>query len=295
MKKRIWAALFALALCLSAASAQGDVPVPEAGEPVFSNLNGVEVLDATMELLRQGGVDAQSVDVLSAWVLDYNVLCQNNPVYRLAGEYAPMPEGAVDYGEEVDVYAAFAQQWWEGAQREYPDLTARVIAYWLLRDAISIANPLASQDWDSEGWLSSDADCIAGNPNLRLDEAQTAACFTLFHPVDVVQGADAGEMYEAIAQAWQERGICFAEGEAALVTVWIPDAAQCAPTHAAVLVPAQGAFLLFEKYGALYPYQATLFASRDEVRDYFENWLRLAYRGFEQPAPALVLVNDQML
>lgn len=173
MKKRFWAVLFALVFCLSAASAQGAVPVPAAGEPVFSNLNGVDVLDATMELLRQGGVDAQSVDVLSAWVLDYNVLCQNNPVYRLAGEYAPMPEGAVNYGEEVDVYAAFAQQWWEGAQREYPDLTARVIAYWLLRDAISIANPLASQDWDSEGWLSSDADCIAGNPNLRLDEAQT--------------------------------------------------------------------------------------------------------------------------
>lgn len=92
--------------------------------------------------------------------------------------------------------------------------------------------------------------------------------------------------------------MAFDGGDASLITIWLQEEGKpsAAVAHAAVLVPWEDGYLLVEKTNPQMPYQATRFASVEEVGRYMRDTLLLDYARYGLTlGPTLVLRNDQAI
>ncbi len=278
-------------------AAQAEAPRPDPGAPLYSNLDDESVLEWTLDALRTADVSEAAVEQLRTWVEDYNAVSKGNPVYTVTGAFAPMEGGAVRYGEPVEDYYAFNYRWWKAARKDYWDVLCRSTAYSLTRNRIDVAEPLAEADWE-KCWLESDHNGIASNPGIQWTQAEKAAYFTLFDPMFMDETAGSADAaYSRVLEKWKAHGVVFRDGGASLLTLWCEwhenGRYVLFASHAAVLVHLpEGGCLVFEKIRPDYPYQATLFASEDEVSDYFDAWLNA---NDLQPEYHFLLKNGEQL
>lgn len=288
MKRRLIACL--LALCL--------VSAPALAEDAFryTNLVGADVQAEVQEILTAASISRERLETLWRWVDDYNQAMASCESLSLAEGWTSAASPVVDYG---DYYPA-STAWFKTARRDYADILCRLAAFQLLRDGITAARPVPESDWacGRDQWLVSDAEAIAQHPLVDLTEEEVETYFTLFQPVPAPDQSTAAELARAVADAWKERGVAFDGGDASLITIWLQEEGKpsAAVAHAAVLVPWEDGYLLVEKTNPQMPYQATRFASVEEVGRYMRDTLLLDYARYGLTlGPTLVLRNDQAI
>lgn len=290
MLQRMMACLLALAVLAAPAAAE------ETFLYIYTNLIGQEEQTEVQAALTAAGVPASRVETLWRWVDDYRQAMASCEALPLVDGWASAASPVVDYGDYYPVSTA----WYKAAGRDYADILCRLAAFQLLQDGIRANNPVPRNEWASaeDQWLASDADAIAHHPLVDFSDEAVQTYFTLFQPVPAPVDSDTAALAQAVASAWQARGVSFAPGEASLITIWLQDEGQptAAVAHAAVLVPWGDGCLLVEKTNPQKPYQATRFASLQQVSQYMRDALELDYARYGlTPGPTLVMQNDQPL
>ena len=305
--RRILTLALALLLALPGlALAESALPTPEPATPLYSNLGDEKSLLAVSDAMKAVGLDAAAVDGVCDWIREYNHVEAANPAYAIVSGFQPMTDGYVDYGD-AETYAEFNFQRWKVARLGYYDVLCRSTAYWLLRDRMSVSERIPAGQWERNGLLKTDFDALFGpedddqvvpNPALAdLTEDEIAAYATLFQPIPENGEDTIQDVADAMRSCWSERGVRFPQGKAKLVTECYPADGQLAIRHAAVLIELDSGWLLFEKYGPDYPYQATLFAAAEEAGAYLRASVIAEYGryGWAAPEPLAILCNDELL
>lgn len=306
VRSKLLLLLILLFIFSSAAFTEVALPVAQEGAPLYSNLGDEESLLAVCEAMKMAGMNEEAVDAVCDWIRDYNQIQKTNPVYEIVAGFYPMTDGYVDYGD-ADTYVEFNWQRWKVAQLNYYDVLCRSTAFYLLRDQMSIEERIPAEKWERNGFMETDFDAFYGveeddyvipNPAVSsLTEDDIAAYATLFAPVP-----DNGENTEqAIAdsmnRAFGESGVHFPQGRAKMIMVCYPAERQLAVRHAAILIEMDSGYLLFEKYGPDYPYQAALFATINEISTYLKDSIAAEYARYNLAAPdaVAVLCNGQLI
>lgn len=290
----------------SAAFTEVSLPVVQEGAPMYSNLGDEESLLAVCEAMKMAGLNEVAVNAVCDWIRDYNQIQNTNPAYSIVDGFYPMADGYVDYGD-VDTYVEFNWQRWKVARLNYYDVLCRSTAFYLLCDQMSITERIPSEQWERDGLLKTDFDAFYGaedddhvipNPAVSsFTEDDIAAYATLFAPISDNGENTEQEITDSMNHAFGERGVHFPEGKAKLIMVCYPADRQLAVRHAAILMEMDSGYLLFEKYGPDYPYQATLFATVEEVSTYLKDSVVADYGRYNLAAPDVVAVlcNDQLI
>lgn len=282
----------------SAGDGAGDAAPPdgsmEDGTLTYTNLVGGGVQDTVRRACTDAGVAPERLDKFFVWVDDFNACMKDCPSYTLQDAFVTIDAPVVDYGD----YGPMSRLWYKTNGRKYSDVLCRIAAFQLMRDHITVSTPLAPADWDTgeDQWLCSDGDAIENFPLVAFSGAEKEMYFTLFDPISVPDDAAPEEMYGAIAGAWADRGVSFADGAVSLATIWLLSDGQTAAGHAAVLAETEQGLLLVEKTNPQAPYQAAWFADEDQVRQYMYESIHIEdvrYGG--ETGTYLVLRNDQMM
>ena len=295
MKKRLAVLLAALLLCLPFCGCAGaGTYAAKPGEPLYSNMEDEETLAWVLAQLKAAGLNAEAVDAVGEWIADFNILSSKNTVYTHVKGFAPM-NGAVDYGDD-SAYGDYNYQWWKAAGRDYWDVLCRSTAFFLLQDRITVESTLEESLWNRE-WFQTDLDGFETNPGLQCPQDTIRRYFTLYQMMDFDGAEEARERAGQVKAQCEKYGVAFQEGGVSLLTVWtVQQGCRLYPSHAALLVSLpDGQYLTFEKYSPEYPYQAMLFASKEEVKPYFDQWVALGWRGYEQVPEHFVMENDRLL
>lgn len=246
---------------------------------LYSNLVDSDAQKEVSELLTAAGVSADSIESFLSMARDYNTLVGDQPYFH--DGFTQLPEGGVDYDAQ-DTYTLWMDQ------RDYADISCRIAAYSLLRDAISAKAPMPANQF-----LAIDSDALDHNSLLSLSEEERGVFNALYNPVPVPPTTDTQAVQEAVLSEWKSRGISFAERRAAMVSVILHDELDnnAYVGHAGVLLPDGDGWLFVEKYSPVYPYQATKFQTREQVEAYLMDRLGSNYTEGASAKPFL-LEND---
>ncbi|MCI6377300.1 MAG: DUF4300 family protein [Clostridiales bacterium] len=295
MKRRVAAVLMALLLCLPFyGCAETAMYTAQLGGPLYSNLEDEETRGWLLARMKAAGLDEKAVDAVGEWIADFNALSSRNAAYTHVKGFVPM-NGAVDYGDD-SAYGDYNYQWWKAAKRAYWDVLCRSTAFFLLQDQIAVERTLDEGLWNKK-WFQTDFDGFETNPGLQCPQETVRRYFTLYQLMDCDGATDARGRAEQVKAQWDKFGVRFREGDASLLTLWtVQEGSKLYPSHAAVLIHLPGEqYVAFEKYGPEYPYQATIFASKEEIRPYFDQWAALGWRGYEPVPEHFVMENDRLL
>lgn len=88
----------------------------------------------------------------------------------------------------------------------------------------------------------------------------------------------------------------FQKSKLSLITLWQEQFDLATNCHAAILLEDEQGLLLIEKTNPYFPYQATKFASRNQVNEYMIDTLSVHYEELKYPIPVMVVMkNDQAI
>ncbi len=260
----------------------------------YTNLVGKEVQDMVRRACEEGGIAPERLDKFFVWVDDFNACMKDCPSYTLRDSFVTIDAPVVDYGD----YGPMSRLWYKTNGRKYSDVLCRIAAFQLMGGHITVANCIPREDWamGEDQWLCSDGDAIEHFPLIAFSGEEKTQYFTLYDPVPVPPDATAKELYETVVQAWQDRGVSFADGAVSLITIWLISYGQTAAGHAAVLVEAEDGLLLVEKTNPQAPYQAAWFADADQVKQYMYESIHIEdVRYGDETGTYLVLRNDRAM
>lgn len=241
---------------LTACGASAQNPVGGSG-PLYSNLTDVDSQEETSALLSKAGISDPAIETFLSLVRDYNALMGTQPYFQ--DGFNPLPEGGIDAAyDNVDTYSL-----WTG-KRDYADANCRITAFGLLRNQITAGAPKTPDDF-----LFTDKDALENYTLCGLSQKEQGAFYALFNPVSVKATTDTQAVLDAVLAEWKTRGITFREGDAKLISVVfnseLDDIAYVG--HTGVLVPDGDGWLFVEKYAPAYPYQATKYQTKDQLKD----------------------------
>jgi len=249
---------------------------------VYTNLGDEETQEEVKNLLIEAGVKQETANEFITWVKDYNssIISQALPV---AG-YKNVGKDPLDYSEFI-------------VKEEYREdgsmvsgMNCRLTAYLLFNQFIETKQNLT----DYDPYIMFDVECI--DLDKKFEKFDREKFVTIFEPVSVKAESSLQEQSEAIAAAWQERGIAIQDNDKiSLITMYLHDSYENKRFvgHAGVMLNLKDGVLLVEKYGWNEPFQATKFENEQDMVNYLLNRPDLAGDGTEKPV--IVLKNNTVV
>ena len=188
------------------------------GTLTCSNLTGETVRNEVKEILSAAGISESRIEKVFEWIKDFNSCMGSCENFDLKDDFVSVSAYAIDYGD----YYPMSTMWFKTNRRDYGDILCRLAAYELLKDFISVSNPLDESEWECYSdtqWLYSDYDAICNNPLVDFGESEMEKYFSLYSPIEIKTECSEQEMNESIIKAWGKRGISFEESKCSLITI----------------------------------------------------------------------------
>lgn len=256
--------------------AQDTGGAPRDNQLTYATLTDASSRDEVRKRLENQKLSAESIDRFFQWVEDYNAFANTDPLDGFT---------VIDGLEAPDQDCL--EKWQE--ERVYSDTNCRLTAFGLLKGWIQ-----AKKTLPADNFLMFDIDALENNPVTQYTPEETAAFYTLFNPVPIQLTTDEKEVEKAVLSEWKERGISFSDGAAKLVSVIVSDDldSMAFVGHAGVLIEDGEGLLFVEKLSPTNPYQATKFASREQLRQYLMHRFEAHYVP-DVTAKPFLLLNDQ--
>lgn len=253
------------------------------GEQItYSNLVDAPTQQEVAALLESHGVTKEQTDALISWADDFNSRVTSTT----------LPEGFATMEEPGEAYQGLII---ENREMEdgmiAPEANCRLTSYLLMKPFIETNGVYGENDT----FLMFDVEAIDTYEPFRLSEAERSQFMSLFSWV-LVQGADTLEEHtERIQNAWKEREITIGGQGISLITVYLhsPFEEVRFVGHTGVLLETEDGLLFVEKYGPQYPFQATKFQNREELKQYLLS--RADLYGDETELPPIVMENDRVM
>ncbi len=249
---------------------------------VYSNLIDESAQKEVADSLEKHAVTKEQTETLLAWADDFN--------FRITSAvppegFRPMENSTVDYT------GLMVKEKESEGMEPVPEANCRLTSYLLMKNLIETNGTTVPDDTI----LIFDIEAIEGYEQFRLSKEEQQEFTTLFNWVSV-QGANTLEEHiQAIQKAWQDREIKI-EGEGiSLICVYLhnPFDEVRFVGHTGVLLETDTGLLFVEKYGPLYPFQATKFHDREELKQYLLS--RADLYGDETELAPIVMENDRVL
>lgn len=289
MKKKFAIAgtmLLTALLCIGCGSApdgqQSETPETGSRQLEYSNLVDSESRKEVKELLEQHGVTAEQTDTLMSWADDFNSRVTSQP---LPEGFQAMDETGADY-KGLIIENKEAEDGWI-----YPEANCRLTSFLLMKNMIENNGKCA----DNDTIVMFDAEAIDTYEPFKLSEEERSSFMSLFSWVPV-DGADTAQAHaQLIQKAWQEREIKIGGQGISLITVYLhsPFDEVRFVGHTGVLLETVDGLMFIEKYGPQFPFQASKFHDREQLKQYLLG--RGDLYGDETELAPIVMENDKLL
>lgn len=272
---------------------------------VYSNLLDSGSQDEVYMRLENAGITRETISILDELVEQYNkrmTVFDESDLDYWEGEhdFFDYQEGFVESDTETIAYGDYynyMKKWYKTGEDD--DILCRTLAYLLMGNEIDINQCLPENDWaceNEESYLYSDKEVLEQEHPFTFSPEQQMEYFTLFDPADIVGAVSEGAMFQAIQNQWDSYGVQFSDDPLSMVSIWCEDNGVIHNSHVGVLITDEEGLLFLEKTNPLFPYQATKFESKEQVKQYMIATLTAWFEsnGFSAP-PMVVLENDKML
>lgn len=269
--------------CSSHNSAWQSSETPENDQTiVYSNLVDSTSQKEVAALLEQHGITQEQTDTLLSWADDFNSRVSPD---ALQEGFLPVEGTGVNY----DGLALQSKKASDGTPA--PEANCRLTSYLLLKQLIHTNGTYPPNDTI----LIFDAEAIDTYPPFHLSDEEQKQFMSLFSWVSV-DGADTLEEHiDRIRAVWKQRNIQIDGEGISLITVYLdlPFDEVRFVGHTGVLLETEEGLLFVEKYGPQYPFQATKFRDRNELKRYLLS--RSDLYGDETELAPIIMENDQLL
>lgn len=283
MKIGMW--LFVVLLCVGCSSHTAQQTHDDAagnGYGVYSNLVDVSSQKEVIDLLESHGVTSEQTDTLLSWVYDFNSRVTSDP---LPEGFHAMEEAGMDYHGLIIQNKEAADGLIE------PEANCRLTSYLLMKDAIQTNGKHA----DNDTFLMFDLEAVDTSEPFSLSEEERSHFLSLFSWVPVDGTSTVEEHAARIQNAWKDREIQIDGDGRSLITVYLHSPLEEVRFvgHTGVLLETENGLLFVEKYGPQFPFQATKFQNREELKQYLLG--RADLYGDETELPPIIMENEQVL
>ena len=293
MKKIIAVCLTAALLLAGCGKASEQTAQEPKQEMVYSNLADEASQQEVTACLMEHGVSQGQVQTFLDWVKDFNDRVSEG---ELTGEFQPMEPTGVSYEtlyvESKGLDQAPSQTMSETEPEEIaPEANCRLTSYLLMKPWIQTNGTRLEHDTI----LMFDIEAIDTYAPFHMEEAERHDFISLFHWIPL-EGADTLEAHIAkIQQAWQEREIQITGDGVSLINVYLHNSFDDTRFvgHTGVLLETSEGLLFVEKYGPAYPFQATKFQNREELKTYL--LARPDLYGDETELKPIVMENGRVI
>lgn len=293
MKKIIAVCLTAALLLAGCGKASEQTAQEPKQEMVYSNLADEASQHEVTACLMEHGVSQGQVQTFLDWVKDFNDRVSEG---ELTGEFQPMEPTGVSYEtlyvENKGLDQAPSQTMSETEPEEIaPEANCRLTSYLLMKPWIQTNGTQLEHDTI----LMFDIEAIDTYAPFHMEEAERSNFISLFHWIPL-EGADTLEAHIAkIQQAWQEREIQITGDGVSLINVYLHNSFDDTRFvgHTGVLLETSEGLLFVEKYGPAYPFQATKFQNREELKTYL--LARPDLYGDETELKPIVMENGRVI
>lgn len=249
---------------------------------MYSNLVDSTTQKEVTDLLESYGVTKEQTETLVSWANDFNSRVTSDSLPKGFNE---MEKAGVDYkgliiknNEASDGFI-------------YPEANCRLTSYLLMKNLIQTNG----KHVDNDTFLMFDIEAIDTYEPFKLSEEERSKFISFFSlvPVDGTNTLD--EHIERIKNTWKDREIKINGDGISLITVYLhsPFDEVRFVGHTGVLLEIDDGLLFVEKYGPQYPFQATKFKNREELKQYVLG--RADLYGDETELAPIVMENDQLL
>lgn len=275
-KYLIWIALtFISILCVGCSEKTKEI--------TYSNLIDHPIQMEISKLLANNGVSPKDIDLFVKRVQDYNHLMKDTKTFK---------EGFITIqGEVVNYDISYAMERWSKSGRTYGDLNSRMIAYGIFKDYIQCGQ---AQEVIQDLGLLFDLVIMDNNPLADRDQNDRKKFMNLYEAIPVANLPI--EYYgEKIQETWEKRGITFKQtSDLSMVNAFVynQETEEIFVAKAGVLIEVGGHILYLEKYGPLYPYQATRFKTRKQLKRYIVVNLEREYGQMNKPF--IIIENNEI-
>lgn len=289
MKKQMTAVGMWLLAAVLCAGCSGNRPEQHPGDTaantdavMYSNLVDPSAQKEVAELLERHGISKEQTDTLVAWADDFNSRVTT----------APLPEGFRTMGEAgMDYQGLIIQNKEAGDGLIAPEANCRLTSYLLMKDWIHTNG----KHEDNDAFLMFDLEAIDTYEPFYLNEEERRDFVSLFSCVPVDGTSTVEEHLNCIQEAWKERAVSIDGEGISLITVYLhfPPEEIRFVGHTGVLLETEDGVLFVEKYGPQFPFQATKFHDREELKRYLLG--RADLYGDETELSPIVMENEQVL
>lgn len=285
MKKKmikIGAFVLAAALLGGCSSGKPSQSSSQGKEKAYSNLVDTAAQREVAAALESHSVSKDQTDMLISWANDFNTRVTTT---ALPEGFVPMKDAGADYQglviknkEAEDGYV-------------YPEANCRLTSFLLAKDMIT-TNGKAPED---DTFLIFDVEAIDTYEPFKLSHADREKFISLFGWVPL-NGADTLDQHvQRIQETWKDRQIQIQGEGISLITVYLhsPFDDVRFVGHTGILLEMEDGLMFVEKYGPQYPFQATRFENREELKQYLLG--RKDLYGDETELEPIVMENDRRL
>lgn len=284
MKRMIAACMSVLLLagCSSSPAGQGAGESTAEKSIVYCNLANEATQKKVTDILKDHGVTGEQTDLLVSWVNDVN---DRVSAGTLAEDFQPMGEKGADYDGLIVTYKDDADG------MPLPEANCRLTSYLLLKNQIQTNG----KKFDDDTYLIFDVEAIDTYEPFYLTEEERSNFISLFNWVSVKGASTLDEHIAKIQQAWKDREIQVSGKGISLITVYLHSTFEDVRFvgHTGVLVEDKDGLLFVEKYGPMFPFQATKFNNREELKTYLLN--RQDLYGDETELEPIIMENDKVM
>ena len=249
---------------------------------MYSNLVDSSTQKEITDILENHGITKEQTNTLVAWANDFNS--------RVTSDV--LPEGFHEMGDAGANYQGLIIKDKEGKDGVlYPEANCRLTSYLLMKNLIQTNGKYA----DNDTFLMFDVDAIDTYEPFHLSQEERNKFTSIFSWVPVT-GADTLEDHvKRIQTVWKERDIKIQGDGVSLITVYLHSPLEEVRFvgHTGVLLETDDGLLFVEKYGLQFPFQATKFHNREELKKYLLG--RPDLYGDETELAPIVMENNQLL
>ncbi len=249
---------------------------------LYSNLVDLSTQKEVTKILDDHGVTPEQSDTLISWIDDFNSRITSS---ALPNGFHPMEENGVGYNgviiknkEEDDGFIL-------------PEANCRLTSYLLMKNMISTNQ----KQLDDDTFLIFDIEAIDTYEPFYLNDDEKSNFITLFNWVPLDDASTLEQHLQKIKTAWEEREIEINSDGLSLITVYLHSSFDNVRFvgHTGVLAQTDDGLLFIEKYGPLFPFQATKFHDRTELKKYLLS--RLDLYGDDTELEPIVMENNQVI
>lgn len=288
MKKRMMAVgmwILAAMVCAGCSGSHPQQPGDSAESitaVLYSNLVDASAQQEVAALLESHGISQAQTDTLVAWADDFNE--------RVTSE--PLPEGFQTMEGDGTGYPGLIIENKEGPEGQIePEANCRLTSFLLMKHFIETNG----KHEENDSFLMFDLEAIDTYAPFRLSEEERSKFVSLFSCVPMDGARTVEEHAKRIQAAWKEREIRVDAKGLSLITVYVhfPPEDMRFVGHTGVLLETEDGLLFVEKYGPQFPFQATRFHDREELKAYLLG--RADLYGDETELAPIVMENEQVL